>query len=168
MNDYVNELDHISDSERAKYKLAEKFDSLSKGAHAPNGRWILPCDVLDNYELSIKSKFSDKNSLREYNLFREVELLYYQLDPKFNNELCYWNQIPETQEDVDELYSKTETGDTIAMCALGMAHYSKGDYEAAMEWFLKAASFGDTGAMVRLGKEYLNGNPATDKKPFLL
>ena len=147
MYEYDHRIDSITEIEQMKYRIAEKFDLLSMGEHAPNGRYVFPCDVLDDLE-----------SISDHNLFWEVEYLYYHGDPLFNNSICYWNQLPESQEDLDELSVKIKSGDTIAMCALGLHLYREGKYDEYIDWFQNAARAGEPWALIRLAEEYLDGS----------
>jgi TPR repeat protein len=56
-----------------------------------------------------------------------------------------------------EKKGKKEANDPPSLCHMGSTHYDEGDYDAAFEYYIKAAELGDAEAHYRLGRMYGEG-----------
>ena len=66
--------------------------------------------------------------------------------------------MPKTDEELNELLMKRiEVNDPDAMCAMGGERWEEGDYEAAFEYWTRAAALGDIGAHYILSNLYWKG-----------
>ena len=66
--------------------------------------------------------------------------------------------LPKRQEEnVVLLMERIEVNDPVAMCQMGRKRYSEGDYQAAFEYYTKAAALGDAEAHFQLSTLYREG-----------
>ena len=65
---------------------------------------------------------------------------------------------PETEEEfIEQLLKRVEANDPVAMQEMGRDKYDEGDYNAAFEYWTKAAALGDVQAHYNLSLFYANG-----------
>ena len=154
-------VDEISELEKCKYAIAESFQKTSVDAFEA---FIKGETSIDVRPVTPEDLFGDNISSIEYRLFYEVERAQYRDEPGFDNPRYYWCSEIKSQEEADALFSKAKEGDVDAQLKLGQAHYSAGNFEAALDWFEKAALTKESDALVRLGELYMEGK-GTDKNP---
>lgn len=139
-----------NDLEQLRCKVADMFDNPPAGRDSPNGRRI-----------TIEEVFGSNPSYAEQLAFYDVEIVYYGLDPTFDNPLCYWKRVPRTQEEVDQLNAKAMEGDALSMLIVAQNKDRMGEYEAAITWFKRIAETGSIPtptAYVRIGEYFLAGD----------
>ena len=67
--------------------------------------------------------------------------------------------LSESQEESDKRTMKRiKKNDPVAMCYMGKRHHGEGDYGKALQYYTKAAEFGDADSLCCLGMLYYNGD----------
>ena len=68
------------------------------------------------------------------------------------------NALPDTEEEADaQTMKRIEANDPAAICHMGTKRYNEGDYEAAFEFYTKAAALEDVHAHFQLSTMYFYG-----------
>ena len=135
------DLNYISDFERLKYKVADYMDN------APIGTYITCEDV-----------FGKGFTEDEYVAFANVIECYFRYDFYYENPYTYWRNMPESQEEMDEVSLRASHGDTIAMLKIGYYLQTNERHEDAIKWYDAAARQGNSTGLVRLGGAYKYGD----------
>ena len=74
---------------------------------------------------------------------------------------------PKDDEEIDRrIMKRIEANDPAAMADRGLYCYDEGDYDAAIEYFTKAAELGDAEAHCRLGLMYMEGEGEIVEKDY--
>ena len=111
----------------------------------------LPIDAEKSAMMQCCSKYICKGCSYA-NIIREIEG---RLHPK-----CPFCRmaVPDTEEEINKQRMKRiEVNDPVAMCHVGTKRYEKGDYEAAFDYWTKAAALGDAEAHFQLSTLYHEG-----------
>ena len=135
-----SELMFIGEFESTKYKAAEFLDN------APRGSRLSYIDV-----------FGENCTDDEYIAFSRVAEAYNRYDFYHENTLTYWRNMPQSQEEMDEVSAMASQGDTVAMMKIAYFLKVSNRPEDAVPWMEGAARRGSSDALDSLGASYKYG-----------
>jgi TPR repeat protein len=101
----------------------------------------------------------DKHSLENYDINIQLSSLVKKI--KFSKEYNYLSKKEKTKVAVIEEKANSNLSN-ISMIDLGNANYKESKYDIAMKCYRRAASGGNSEALIRIGDMYLNGLGVTE------